>query len=223
MIPMQQALIEKAGVSFNQEGMRSAREKTWEAVRRIAASIKSGMLEEDAYELSRKILEEMGSSKNWHRPWVRFGSNTLKPYGVLSQRGTRLGETDIFFIDIGPVWNGFEGDAGATFVTGDDPDMRRCLADARRIYDAVKDRWEMKRESGQALYVFAQEETRRRGWELNLAGAGGHRLSDFPHALHYKGKLSGVDFAPSPYVWVLEIQIRHPERPFGAFYEDLLF
>ena len=27
---------------------------------------------------------------------------------------------------------------------------------------------------------------------------------------------------PAPGIWVLEIQIAHPTRPFGAFYEDIL-
>jgi hypothetical protein len=35
--------------------------------------------------------------------------------------------------------------------------------------------------------------------------------------------MAGVDFKPSACAWMLEIQIRHPELAFGAFYEDLLF
>ena len=54
---------------------------------------------------------------------------------------------------------------------------------------------------------------------MNLSG---HRLSDFPHSAHYDGSLADVDFRPNPNLWVLEIAIAHPERTFGAFYEDLL-
>jgi hypothetical protein len=50
----------------------------------------------------------------------------------------------------------------------------------------------------------------------------GHRLSEFPHAAHHKGALADAPFTPSPGLWMLEIQLRHPTRPFGAFYEDLL-
>jgi hypothetical protein len=50
----------------------------------------------------------------------------------------------------------------------------------------------------------------------------GHRLSDFPHSAHYDGSLADVAFRPNPNLWVLEIAIAHPERQFGAFYEDLL-
>ena len=59
------------------------------------------------------------------------------------------------------------------------------------------------------------------GWELNL-DTSGHRLADFPHEALYSGSLSAVNFAPTTDLWVLEIQIRHPERQIGAFYEDLL-
>ena len=31
-----------------------------------------------------------------------------------------------------------------------------------------------------------------------------------------------MGFRPSSGLWVLEIQIRHPSREFGAFFEDLL-
>ena len=59
------------------------------------------------------------------------------------------------------------------------------------------------------------------GWKLNM-DLSGHRLSDFPHSAHYDGPLAEVEFRPNPNLWVLEIAIAHPERKFGAFYEDLL-
>ena len=50
----------------------------------------------------------------------------------------------------------------------------------------------------------------------------GHRLADFPHAALYKGPLAEAAFTPSAGLWMLEIQIRHPELPYSAFFEDLL-
>ncbi len=50
----------------------------------------------------------------------------------------------------------------------------------------------------------------------------GHRIGDFPHPRRYEGLLGEVDAAPSPFVWMLEMHIRHPERAFGAFREDLM-
>ena len=64
------------------------------------------------------------------------------------------------------------------------------------------------------------------GWGYNrLVGAlanSGHRLSDFPHSAIYDGPMATLDFTPSPLLWVLEIHIRHPTKPFGAFFEDML-
>ena len=60
-----------------------------------------------------------------------------------------------------------------------------------------------------------------RGWQLNLKVAG-HRLADFPHKALHAGDLASTNFKPTSDLWVLEIQIKHPQRPFGAFYEDLL-
>ena len=59
------------------------------------------------------------------------------------------------------------------------------------------------------------------GWVLNL-DLGGHRLGDYPSGVHYEGPLSEISFHPSANIWMVEIHIRHPEKQFGAFYEDLL-
>ena len=47
-------------------------------------------------------------------------------------------------------------------------------------------------------------------------------LGDFPHALFYKGQLSEFKKMPVENLWVLEILIKHPEKEFGAFIEDIL-
>ena len=58
-------------------------------------------------------------------------------------------------------------------------------------------------------------------WVLNL-DIKGHRVSDFPHAIYKGGKLGDLADTPNGGLWILEIQIAHPTRAFGAFYEDLL-
>ncbi|WP_267131055.1 hypothetical protein [Burkholderia cepacia] len=40
--------------------------------------------------------------------------------------------------------------------------------------------------------------------------------------IYTAGNLGDFDAAPAAGLWTLEIQIAHPTRPFGAFYEDLL-
>jgi methionyl aminopeptidase len=138
-----------------------------------------------------------------------------------SEPGVVLDENDIFFIDIGPVYEDTEGDAGETFVFGDDPDHIRAKKEVRLIWDDVRDTWFAERITGKDLYDHAIEVAASYGWMLNM-DLSGHRLSDFPHSAHYDGPLAEVTFCPNPNLWVLEIAIAHPDRTFGAFYEDLL-
>ena len=69
--------------------------------------------------------------------------------------------------------------------------------------------------------AFAARRAEAMDWRLNH-DIKGHRLGDFPHAIHKGGDLGDFASMPAPGLWVLEIQIAHPSEPFGAFYEDLL-
>jgi Xaa-Pro aminopeptidase len=215
------ASAEALGPGHDREMMLLVRQKTRRAMHEIASAISPGMLEEEAMQLARTTLQQAGMRRGWHAIHVRFGPNTLKPFGVPSEPGVRLGDDDIFFLDIGPVWQGWEGDAGDTFVVGHDADMHRAARDVRRVFDEVHETWRSQGLTGEALYRHAAATAASMGWELNLEMSG-HRLADFPHAALYDGTLASAPFRPSTALWVLEIQIRHPERPFSAFYEDLL-
>jgi hypothetical protein len=122
---------------------------------------------------------------------------------------------------LGVVWDGHEGDAGATFVVGDDADMRACADACKLIYDEVEAHWRKTRCSGKALYAFAEKVASTHGWRLNVE-IRGHRVSDFPHAIYKAGDLGDLDEVPEVGLWILEIQIAHLSKPYGAFYEDLL-
>ena len=180
------------------------------------------MSEGQAGETAQAILETMGMDRLWHKTLVRFGSETLKTFHELSDPGRVLGQDDVFFVDLGAVWDGHEGDAGDTFVTGSDPEMHACAQAARDLWTIVATRWAGQRLSGEALYAYAADEAEAMGWRLNLE-IRGHRVSDFPHAIYRAGTLGDFASCPSTGLWILEIQIAHPQRPFGAFFEDLLF
>ncbi|GGY05143.1 M24 family metallopeptidase [Paludibacterium paludis] len=212
---------EGTGKTFSYHDMLWARDKTWEAVNAIAAAIRPGMTEDQAARLADQWLADAGMERIWHGSKIRFGKNTLKSFRERSDPDVVLGDNDIFFVDLGPVWRGHEGDAGDTFVTGDDAQMQACRLAARRLFGEVRDLWLQERLSGAALYREAERLAREAGWRLNL-DIQGHRVSDFPHGLYKAGALGAFDREPSSGLWVLEIQIHHPDRPFGAFYEDLL-
>jgi Xaa-Pro aminopeptidase len=213
--------LEGTGEKFSATQLMEVRSRTRKAVHLIADQVQVGMVEEDAKAMARDTLSELGMRRGWHHIIVRFGPNTTKDFMERSEPGVVLGADDIFFVDIGPIYQGTEGDAGDTFVVGSDPEHHRAKLEVRDIWDQVRNEWFTSGTTGRELYDFAIETAEGLGWRLNL-DLSGHRLSDYPHSAHYDGALAEVDFRPSPSLWVLEIAIAHPERPFGAFYEDLL-
>ncbi|MEO8159772.1 MAG: M24 family metallopeptidase [Arenimonas sp.] len=209
------------GLYFELEAMRFASAQSWKGIERMAASFRPGMRESEATELANKILDDLGMERIWHPVHVRFGPNTMKTFRERSEGDLVLGDDDIYFIDIGPVFRGHEGDVGATFTTGSDPGKNACAQAVKTLFDLVRNAWLTQGLAGPALYDYAAAEAARMGWVLNL-DIKGHRVSDFPHAIYKAGSLGAFDGRPDPGIWVLEIQIAHPTRAYGAFYEDVL-
>ena len=220
---MDAALLEaeRVGPAFTVDGMLAARNKTRQAIREIAARMQPGMVEEDAVTVARKILVDAGMELSWHPTRVRFGSNTLKGMKQASVPGVRLQENDIFFIDIAPRYQAWEGDGGASFTVGEHSAYARCARDAELLFHAVRGMWQRQGLTGQELYAYATKEAQRMGWELNL-DLPGHRVSDFPHAALHTGSLADYPNAPSEMRWILEIHLLDPQHRFGAFFEDML-
>jgi Xaa-Pro aminopeptidase len=214
------ATAENVGTTYSQERMLDARGRSWHALRDIAARIVPGMNEPETVELAKERLDAAGMQRIWHPSIVRFGANTLKTFRQRSEPGTVLGRDDIFFIDLGPVFDGHEGDVGDTFVVGDNAAMHDCAQAARDLFDRTAARWR-DGVTGVDLYAYADEQARAMGWRLNHETKG-HRVGDYPHAVHKAGSLGEFDAAPVPGLWILEIQIAHPTLPIGAFFEDLL-
>jgi Xaa-Pro aminopeptidase len=212
---------EGVGPSFDIDAMRFASQQSWIAVQAMADALAPGMREAEAIRIGRAILKGLGVERIWHPIQVRFGKNTLKTFRQKSDPEVVLGADDIYFIDLGPVFRGHEGDVGATFTTGVDPEKAACAMAAKALFDDVRVQWSSQGSSGPALYAYAERRAREMGWRFNL-GTQGHRVGDFPHSIHRGGTLGAFGSRPSDGIWVLEIQIAHPEKPFGAFYEDVL-
>lgn len=212
---------EAVGEAFSLPAMVRARDLTFEAVRAIAAEIRPGVTEGSAHQIAEDVLARMGMDRLWHRNVIRFGPGTLETFFGEFSPDYVLQPNDIFYVDLGVVWDGHEGDAGDTFVVGDDPEMAACAEAARTLWREVAARWRDEDLSGPGLYAYAQRRAQATGWRLNWE-VKGHRVSDFPHAIYKAGALGDFDAAPATGLWILEIQIAHPTRPIGAFYEDLL-
>lgn len=212
---------EAVGPAFSEDGMLLARQKTRQAIRDIAARVVPGMVEEDAVAMAKQTLLDAGLALSWHPTRVRFGHNTIKAMKQASEHGVVLQDNDIFFIDLAPRVNAWEGDGGATFVVGQHAQYSRCARDAEALFHELRAIWSHDRVTGRALYAHAERLATAMGWELN-ADLPGHRVSDFPHATLHTGSLADFEAVPSAMRWILEVHIRDPQRRFGAFFEDML-
>lgn len=224
---------EKNRPGFRAENLLKAQARGWEGLRQLQAAIRVGMTEEEARREGERILKELGAKKHWHRVLVRFGANTLKKFNEASDAVEPLREGDVYFLDLGPVFEvdgiEYEADIGETFVvesaSPQAPEHQvaklELVEAARTIFRRVAGIWREESLSGAALYARAKEETEKLGYVLNPE-VDGHRVGDFPHQVFFRGGMGEIDFKPSAGVWILEIQIRHPHLPFGAFIEDLL-
>ena len=199
----------------------AVRARTRKAVHMIAEQITPGMSEDKAKEIARATLGELGMRRGWHHIIVRCGPNTTKDFMERSEPGVVLGENDIFFIDIGPVYGDFEGDAGDTFVFGDDPLHLKAKSDVREIWDIVRAKWFNEQITGIELYDFADRDDRGIWLEVEYGSlrASALGLSAFgslrrPHGGGRLPALSNLGYSRSP--------SPIPTATFGAFYEDLL-
>src|ERR1700722_14628982 len=99
--------------------------------------------------LSREIhalaADMFGVKAHWHKRVVRAGANTLMTFSESSPDLT-IGEDDILFLDLGPVFEAWEADFGRTFVVGSDPvklklrdDIERAFADGKQYFKSHPD------------------------------------------------------------------------------------
>nr|WP_329605023.1 NAD(P)H dependent flavin oxidoreductase family protein [Pseudomonas putida] len=212
--------LEKVGPRYSLDGMLAAREQSVRAVTAIASQLKVGMTTAQALEMAAQTLQAMGASHTWHPTYIRFGDDTVRTPRQSIDLQRVLRNTDIVVVDVGPVWDGYEGDYGDTFVFGQHELHHACVKALHEVFDETRQAWGHGL-TGRELYDFAKRSAQAKGWQLerNLAG---HRIADFPHVLYGQDKLAEVEIVPSEVVWVLEIQLCHPSEPVGAFFEDIL-
>ena len=118
--------LEATGEKFSLDALMDVRGRTRRAVHLIADQVQPGMAEEEAKAIARDVLKDLGMRRGWHHIIVRCGPNTTKDFMEKSEPGVVLGENDIFFVDIGPIYGDCEGDAGDTFVVGDVPEHHKA-------------------------------------------------------------------------------------------------
>lgn len=219
---MTAAARQQVGPRFALDKMQAAQQQALQVMADAASQFVAGMSEQDAVTLLSQLLTAAGATTHWHPPIVRFGKNTSKIYKEASDSTVLLQPNDIFFIDIGPVFDEHEADVGATFVLGDDATLQRVQAACHQVFTEVAAHWRDSGENGAALYAFAAARAQVLGMQLNHQ-IKGHRLGDFPHQLYASGELGDFAGTLRSGIWVLEIQLLDPQSGYGGFVEQVLF
>lgn len=200
----------------------TARKKTWKAVDDIRKLIQPGMSEKEAIKKANQYLRSQGVKKFWHQTHVRFGQSTILSFNDSYTDNVILKEDDIFYIDIGPIWDNVEGDCGDTFVMGKNPDYLKIASDLKLIFNTVQEHWRQTNISGVELCMYAKNLIHKYGYKMYPSYVKGHRLSEFSHARYTQMGTFDLTSKPASERWIMEMQICHPSMKFGAFFEDLL-
>lgn len=220
-------ILEAVSSQFVRESLLKAQHQTRMIVLEILSQIQIGMTEDEARILALDIFSDYGITKHWHRPYIRFGSGTVLSFHDPVQPDYKLQENDPLYIDVGPVIKDealgieYEGDYGDTYVRGENPEVQKCIRDARKLFSAARSKWLTDHYTGEQIYEFLNTESKALGYKLHQKVLG-HRVGDFPHQKYTKEKLSKLNFKPSQSIWVLEVHLLDPQERFGAFFEDLL-
>ena len=107
--------------------------------------------------------------------------NTLQPF--LEHPPDRvITESDIVFLDLGPVFEEWEADFRRTFVLGDDPDKHAVRDALPRVWQASRDYFENHPDVTRAELFDVSVEAGRGGWlRLGCDIAGLIPLAAVPH------------------------------------------
>jgi methionine aminopeptidase len=204
---------------------QAAEQKAWKIIEDMAATLTPGMTEADLRELTQSIFADHGAAKAWHRSYLYFGAHSITTFRDEKPKETlTLQESDIVTLDIGPVFTidgiDVEGDVGQTFVMGDNPLFHHLKKASEEIFHQARTYWQQHQPTGIELYEHIHRLTQEAGFVFHLEPAG-HLIGSFPHT-GWKDGLNHYPFIPEPGIWILEVQLRHPTEPYGAFYEAVL-
>ena len=196
----------------------------------IRSGITETALNADIYALAKEMY---GITTYWHKRIVRAGKNTLLPYAD-NPPDLTIGEDDILFLDLGPVFETWEADFGRTFVLGNDPlklkmqrDIAEAFAEGKRHFHATPEI------TSSELFDYASSLAGKFGWEFGGPIAG-HLIGQFPHEkiaddkvslyVHPKSNLPmrSLDEHGQKRHWILEIHFVDRAHEIGGFYEELL-
>jgi Xaa-Pro dipeptidase len=196
----------------------------------ISPGITEKGLNAEIYALAQELY---GVTTYWHKRIVRAGKNTLLPYAE-NPPDLTIGEDDILFLDLGPVFEQWEADFGRTFVLGSDPLKLKMCQDIKSAF--VEGKQYFKDHPGissREFFHYVESLAAKYNWEFGGPIAG-HLIGQFPHEriaddkvtlyVHPKSDLlmCSLDEEGRRRHWILEIHFVDREQEIGGFYEELL-
>lgn len=196
--------------------------------------VRAGVAEQALSNEIRDLANDMfGTTRHWHKRIVRSGENTLETARD-NPPDRMIGDDEIVFIDLGPIFEEWEADFGRTFVLGDDPRKMALRDDLPKVWGAGRDHFTSHPGiTGAELFDYVIGVSRDHGWEFGGVIAG-HLVGEFPHE-----KIDGAEIdsyvAPGSLLpmrradrcgrvchWILEVHLIDEQRRFGGFHEELL-
>jgi Xaa-Pro dipeptidase len=196
----------------------------------IRSGISESRLNADIYELAKQMY---GITTYWHKRIVRAGRNTLAPYAE-NPPDLMIGEDDILFLDLGPVFEDWEADFGRTFVIGSDPRKLKLRADVGTAFAEGKQYFHQTPGiTASQFFAHVVSLAHKFGWEFGGQIAG-HLIGQFPHEkiaddkvtlyVHPDSHLPMRSFNEKGQMrhWILEIHFVDRECQMGGFFEELL-
>ena len=201
-----------------------------EAAGLVRAGVSERQVEDEIKEIA---LQRFGVTTHWHRRIVRSGPNSVTTAG--DHPPVRMIEADdIVYLDLGPVFEGWEADIGKSYALGGDPRKHALVAELPRQFEKMQAHFRGHPGiTGAALYDFAVRSAEEAGWRFGGVIAG-HIVSEFAHSQIPGAKdltriysdnpepMSNPDGNGNPRHWIGEIHLVETDGSFGGFYERLL-
>jgi Xaa-Pro dipeptidase len=201
-----------------------------EAAGLVRPGVSERQVEDEVRDLA---LKDFGVTTHWHRRIVRSGPNSITTAG--DHPPVRdIGDGDIVYLDLGPVFEGWEADIGKSYALGDHPRKHALVAELPRQFEKLQSHFRANPAiTGASLYDFAVKAAEQAGWKFGGKIAG-HIVSEFAHAQIPGPKdltriypdnpepMSNPDGNGNPRHWIGEIHLVELDGSFGGFYERLL-
>src|SRR5262249_12149167 len=128
--------------------------KTRKLLDEISQALKPGISEIQAKHLAKEIFASYRIHQNWHNTYIYFGSNTLLTYRDKHCTENILQESDIAYLDIAPIIDNIEGDAGHTIVFGEDPLLLDLKKISEELFYMAHTYWQHHHATGIELYDY---------------------------------------------------------------------